>query len=95
MPYRPPSFSGLVKEVVSVYTDGHVEIDGKAAGFIETLDIHTYNEFRSSNSESYEISFTMTVVKQPYEPDAVYNLTGKKLGYIINGILVPKKEDDA
>lgn len=85
MPYRQPGFGGLLKDNITVFADGHVEIDGEHKGWLSQLEIRPLYNFRTRNDtqqEEIELNFSMVLVPKKPEPDARYNLAGEIVGYV-------------
>lgn len=94
MPYTPPSFGGGVTDKLSIHADGHVEIDGKKVGWVENLEIHEIRRSRVSRTGRYEeleIAFRIVAMPEKPEPDAVYDMGGRVVGYLgTDGVTVSR-----
>lgn len=92
MPYRSPfSKMGVIQDKLIIFADGSVALDGEKLGWIAHISItprwsHSARIVNQPPSD-HQIEFRIEITPDPIEPDAVYNLSGKKIGHLdANGV---------
>lgn len=86
MPYQAPfKHMNAIQDKLIIFADGSVSLDGDVIGWIEQINIEprwTHDARHHKMPDEHRIYFHVYVTAQKTEPDAVYDLGGKKVGHL-------------